>query len=482
MQLNSKKLREEIAGLVKESQTILDTAATTGELTPEFQAEVERIQGKGDEGKDGFVAGEIHKKQTLLASVEKVERQLLDQAKRQPGTEGQVQQGQQPAHESGDEAAEKEALKTPYLRCEKLKIPIRQQFRYGSLKAFKGPQAEKQAYLAGMFFLGALAKDERAVAWCKDHGIDMSFRAALGENQNQLGGVLVPDEIEQTVIDLRESRGVARQECLVTPMASDTKFVPRRTGGLTAYFVDENPTTAITESDKNWDNIRLVARALATLTRYSIQLSDDAVISIGDDLASEIAYAFADKEDRCLFLGDGTSTYGGIYGVPSVAAGSVYTAISGNTAFSTLDLADFEGMVGMLPQYAEANAKWYMSKAAWAASVLRLVDASGGNTYRDMTGGKRELAFLGYPVVIVQVMNTTLAAQVSATNVVLFGDMRQAATFGNRRGISVFPSEHRYMEFNQIGIRGMERFDINFHERGTATVAGSLISMTLPGS
>jgi HK97 family phage major capsid protein len=90
--------------------------------------------------------------------------------------------------------------------------------------------------------------------------------------------------------------------------------------------------------------------------------------------------------------------------------------------------------------------------------------------------------FLGYPVVISQVMNSTLSAQVNATNVALFGDMQMAATLGNRRGLSVFPSEHRYMEYNQIGVRGMERFDINFHERGDATNAGAMISMTLPGS
>jgi hypothetical protein len=55
-------------------------------------------------------------------------------------------------------------------------------------------------------------------------------------------------------------------------------------------------------------------------------------------------------------------------------------------------------------------------------------------------------------------------------------------TFGNRRGVSVFPSEHRYMEFNQIGVRGFERFDLNYHERGTASVAGSLIMLSTPGS
>lgn len=476
MAYNAKKLREQIGESVARCQAILDT----GDLTEELRDEIDRIQGKGEDGKEGFVPGELQKLQSDLKRVEAIDKRTLELAKRQPGTEGQLQQ--EPAGSEKDADDEKDALKKPFARCEKLVIPVRQQFRYGTLKAFKGPHAEKQAYMAGRFFIGALLKDEGCVNWCREHGIDMSFRAALGENQNQLGGVLVPDEIEQTIIDLRESRGVARQECMTTPMTSDTKFVPRRTGGLTAYFVDENPSSGITESDKNWDSVKLVARTLATLTRYSLQLSEDAIISIGDDLASEIAYAFADKEDRCLFLGDGTSTYGGIYGVPAVAAGSVYTAISGNTAFSTLDMADFESMIGQLPQYAEPNAKWYISKAGWAASMLRLIDAAGGNSWRDLATGKRELQFLGYPVVIVQVMNTTLAAQVSATNVVLFGDMRQAATFGNRRGISVFPSEHRYMEFNQIGIRGMERFDINFHERGTASVAGSIISMTLPAS
>jgi HK97 family phage major capsid protein len=164
------------------------------------------------------------------------------------------------------------------------------------------------------------------------------------------------------------------------------------------------------------------------------------------------------------------------------AAGSKYTAISGNTAFSTLDRDDFEAMVGQLPQYAEANAKWYISKAGWAASMLRLIDAAGGNTWRDLASGKRELSFLGYPVVIVQVMNTTLTAQTSTDGLAYFGDMRQSVTFGNRRGMSVFPSEHRYMELNQIGVRGLERFDINYHERGTASAAGSLIMLSTPSS
>ena len=461
----SKKLREKQAELVARCEAIL----TTGELTDDLRAEVDRLQGSGEEGTPEYKPGEIQKLSADIKRLESIEARTAALAKRHTSVTS-----------GGTVADETE----PFARCEALQIPIRQQFRHGKLKAFTDPKnGEKQAYLAGQFFVAALTKNERSVQWCKDHGIGMEIWAAGGENQNQLGGVLVPDEVERAVIDLRETRGIARQECMVTGMAGDTKYVPRRTGGLTAYFIDENPSAAITESDKNWNSVRLVARTLATLSRYSLQLSDDAIISIGDDLASEIAYAFADKEDQCLFNGDGTSTYGGIVGVKSgTAAGSKYTAITGNTAFSTLDRDDFEAMVGKLPQYAEPNAKWYISKAGWAASILRLIDAAGGNTWRDLASGKRELSFLGYPVVIVQVMNTTLSAQTSTDGLVYFGDMRQAATLGNRRGVSVFPSEHRYMEYNQIGVRGFQRFDLNYHERGDSSNAGSLIMLSTPSS
>ena len=41
----------------------------------------------------------------------------------------------------------------------------------------------------------------------------------------------------------------------------------------------------------------MVAKKLAALTLWSSELNEDAMISIGDDLAGEIAYAFSQKED-----------------------------------------------------------------------------------------------------------------------------------------------------------------------------------------
>jgi HK97 family phage major capsid protein len=345
--------------------------------------------------------------------------------------------------------------------------------RHKSLRAYQGQDAELRAYKSGQFLAATLFKNERSAEWCREHGV--RIQASLSESDNTLGGFIVPEEMETAIINLRESYGVFRRESRVIPMASDVKNVPRRTGGLTAYFAGDNGS--LTASDKAWDSVGLTAKKLYALCKYSSELAEDAIVNIGDDLTDEIAYAFANKEDECGFNGTGTSTYGGIVGVlNAMNAGSIYDTLTGNTAFATLDLADFEGVVGRLPQYAEANAKWYISRAGFYASMARLMDSGGGNSITDLQSGVRQPLFLGYPVVFTQVLNSTLTAQTS-TLFAAFGDLRLGSVMGNRRGISVMISEHAYFEYDQLAIRGTERFDINVHEKGTASVAGALIAL-----
>lgn len=348
------------------------------------------------------------------------------------------------------------------------------------VKGFEGPDANYRAYRAGQWALAALFGREDARNWCKDHGIELR---AQSSNNNYLGGYAIVPEFSTAIIDLREQYGVFRRESRVVPMNSDTLLIPRRDGGLTAYFVSENST--ITDSDKTWSQVQLTAKKLATLTRWPSELNDDAVISIASDLASEIAWSFALKEDQCGFLGDGTSTYGGVFGlVPKIDDGthtaSIATTDTGDTAFSSLDLDDFHRAVGLLPLYARANAKWYISSAGFSGSMERLSYSVGGNTKADISGGS-SLSFLGYPVVLSQVMNSTLTTQTS-TVLALFGDLRLAATFGDRSGVMVETSKDRYFELDQLAIRGIERFDINCHDLGTTSVAGPMVAIKTAGS
>lgn len=349
-------------------------------------------------------------------------------------------------------------------------------------KPLRGFGSEEDAYRSGMWFLGHVVGNEQARSWCRDHGAFTPEDRAQSTVANTAGGALVIPEFEQAIIDLREQYGVFRQKARFVSMGSDRMTVPRRTGGVTAYFVSEN--SEITESEKTWDQVTLTARKLACLTKYSSEIAEDALIDMASDLASEIAYAFALKEDQCAFLGTGASTYDGISGLITeltTATASQAEAASGNTAFSTLDLTDFESMIGKLPEYGGIQPEWYIHKAGWAASMMRLADAAGGNTAEVIEGQRRRM-FLGYPVNFVQVMNSTLEAQTSTYGLCYFGDMRMAASMGERRGIRIKTSDQRYFEYDQWGIQGTERIDINIHDVGDTSDAGPMIMLSTPSS
>jgi HK97 family phage major capsid protein len=351
-------------------------------------------------------------------------------------------------------------------------------FRFGQLRAFKGPDARRNAYAAGKFLMASIMGDARSRQWCRDHNIEMRVQT---EGVNTAGGFVVPDAMENAIIDLRETYGAARQNCRPSVMTTDHTVIPRRTGGVTAYFVGE--TTAITESEKSWNQVELTAKKLGALTRMSTDLGEDSVISIADDLANEMAYAFAVKEDQCLVDGDGTSTYGGMTGIrvkmiDGSHAGSYVSAVTPGDNWSEIDLADLTAVMAALPQYADTNAKWYCSKTCKVAVFDRLIAAAGGVTGREMMEGSRTPMFMGYPVVQMAAMPSDDSSALASVIMLFFGDLSMAATFGTRRGITIKVSDQRYIEYDQIGIQATERFCVNVHDIGAGTgVRGPVVGL-----
>jgi HK97 family phage major capsid protein len=355
--------------------------------------------------------------------------------------------------------------------------------KFGQTQVFTkdnfGADADKLAYRAGMWACAAILNRSHAQRWCREHGIDLETRA-LATNVNTAGGVLVPDEMEQAIIIMREEYGVARSECRTVPMGSDTMLMPRWTDGLTHYYVGEN--AAITQSQPSFDQVRLTARKLATLTPFSTELRDDAIINIGDFLATEIAREFAKAEDAALFNGDGTSTYGGIKGARLAISEnsnlvSWVEAAQPHDEIPEVDIDDLLPMMAVLPEHAQANAKWFVSPAFWNLVMLEIMEAGGGQTFATYQAGPTGRSFLGYPCVVSTAMPNGITTSYDAVTMAIFGDMRQAAYLGDRRGVSIFASDQRYLEFDQVGVRGTQRYDINVHGIGNTTTAGPIVGL-----
>lgn len=359
--------------------------------------------------------------------------------------------------------------------------------RDADITSFKSGTREERAFKAygfGQWFIASQFGVKSAVDFCQKNNIALREVKAGAEGVNSLGGALVPIQFDNDLIDLREEFGVFRRNAKISQMTSDTKVVPRRTGGLTAYWGAEN--AQMTDSDKTWDDVELVARKLYALAKYSAEYSEDAIISVGNDLAQEIAYAFSIAEDAAGFNGDGTGAYGRITGVRTKLL-SIYTATGGvglklasGNQWSEITLNDFHGMTAILPMYARrGNVKWYAHQAFYSNVMQRLAFAAGGVTAAEIAAGMKEPRFMGFPVEITQ---TLPAVEANSQIPVLFGDLAAAALFGDRRSTTIAVSEHANFEKEQWTIRGSERLDINVHDVGTTLAAGPMVGLITAAS
>lgn len=357
-------------------------------------------------------------------------------------------------------------------RFASLKIPAKAKV-HGELKAFKGPDAVRDAYIAGNVILAGIYGNEAAIQFCRNHGLQIN--ASMTTGTNSAGGFIVPDEMQSTLIRLREERGIFPQFANRVPMGSDIIRVPRLLADVTAYWVGE--AAEITASDATLGEAELMARKLGALTKVSSELDEDAVVEIGDMITQSMAFAMADKVDEAGFNGDGTSTYGNVLGLKNALDSSAQTtAASGNNSALTLDIDDFEATLGMYPQYTAANPRWFMHSAVYYASAFRLMAAAGGNTTVTLANGVTTPMFLGYPVTFVQVMPSTTGT-LASTIIAYFGDLRLGAAYGTRRSARVEVSTERYFESDLIGIKTTERVAINVHERGSTIRTRPIVAL-----
>ena len=350
-------------------------------------------------------------------------------------------------------------------------------------------KTNEDAYVSGMWFLATLGS-KKAVDFCTDRGIQLQkgFEKVHSTVNNSAGGFLVIPQFENAIIDLRERFGVFRQFSDVMQMTSDTLTIPRRAGGLTAFFPSEN--SAITESaDGSWDQVNLTAKKAAVLTRISAEINEDSIINIADDLAGLIARAFSRLEDDCGFNGDGTGPFARIVGVrnaltnlsgtvANIAGLQVATGTGYAASWNSITLADFNNVLGRLPLYAQeaGDVAWYCSQAFWGSVMQRLALAAGGNAQVDVVNGVTVPSFLGYPVRVAQVLPSASAiSQVP----VLFGNLRMASKFGDRRGTTISVSDSAVVngestfERDQLAVRGTERFDIVVHDVGNQSATAA---------
>lgn len=340
-------------------------------------------------------------------------------------------------------------------------------------RAFPGAGLEVAAAYerCGKWLLATVYGRRDARDWCDRKGV--AIQKAASEGIGSGGGFVVPLELEQAILDLRDSFGAFRRRATIWPMSRDSSVFPRRAAaGATATFFGENSAAA--SAQLTVDGVQLTAKKLGVLITLSSELDEDSIFDLVDYVANELAWAFAAKEDDCAVNGDGTSAYGGMYGFANIVLDGNHNkakVTAGHNTYGALLAADFAAVQAAVRASAIPNAAWYIS--ATGNSVALLNEATGGYIDTQLVDGIPTRFFNGFPIILTNKLSL-VTTSLSGKAMLAFGDMRAAAVLGQRRGITIARSDHRYLDTDQIAILGTERFDAVIHDMGDNANYGSL--------
>jgi HK97 family phage major capsid protein len=271
------------------------------------------------------------------------------------------------------------------------------------------------------------------------------------------------------------------------PMGAGSTQVPKNSALLTMYCPGEGG--AVTQTAPTIATIAMTPKTLCGLTAYSMELEDDSLVALGELLGGLFARSCAYYEDLCGFLGDGTSTYFGFKGITgallavSATIANIKSLVVGaGNIYSELTLANFNSVVGTLPQFADiGSAAWYEHRYFYYTVFVAIALAAGGVQAAEVIqgAGQRQKLQLGYPVNFTQVMPRTAAnSQICS----IFGDLRQGAILGTRGGIEIAQSSERYFDQGLIAILCRDRIAINAHGVGDTTNAGPICGLITAAS
>ncbi len=344
----------------------------------------------------------------------------------------------------------------------------------GRLRAF---EKAEDAYKVGMWFK-AKAGDADAKRWCQDHGVEAR---AMGSTSANSGSSAVPDVLSSTVIRLVDQYSAFAQNATSVTMPSDVLLFPRRTGGTTAYWVDEN--VAITASDPTMNQVTLTAKKVTGAVVVASELLQDSIVSIADFVAAELGLSLANAVEAAAWSGNPSNAPGVAGLVTSYAGGLIkqtssaydYAASLVTAAGDTPDevtKANLLAMMAAVPQHSRQGAKWFCSPFFFATCMQALDLNQGGSVGLSQGMG---LTFLGSPVVLTD----RLPSGADSTGVVmaLYGNMANSSYYGIRQGIEIASSDQVNFLSDQTVIRAVARVAITHANLGTSSVAGPMIGL-----
>jgi HK97 family phage major capsid protein len=288
---------------------------------------------------------------------------------------------------------------------------------------------------------------------------------AMGEGVDSAGGFLVPPEVSDTLIPLRDSVSVLRQLFTSQPIESDTiRFVAQDSGlavAWTAEFAEK------IQSDLSFSEFEAHVYTAAGLATVSNQLLKDAKWNVDRLITADLAKRFVHLEEQAFINGTGNGQPLGIMNTPGVQSipyteaspeqEALLDKISDAITGVQTEFLGFPDAIVMHPRTwgwvakARAESGEYLLGAGAAGQQRRPNEAIPG--YGQGTLPRGEL--FGLPVYTTPNIPTDLG-DANNESAVIVGDFSQGLVL-DREGIVTDTSSHVFFTSNQTVFRSEER-------------------------
>ncbi len=265
------------------------------------------------------------------------------------------------------------------------------------------------------------------------------MQKALGTNIDTAGGPLVGFPTLGELVDMqRNMESFSNAGASQVPLGPNGQmYYPKLNSGSTAYFVPENPATALSTSQPTTGSLTLMAKTLAVRVPLSNQLLKFNLISAEAMVRLDMARVAALRADLSMFAGVGGNEIKGLLTYDTqtawasgtdkvIAFDATTTASDGNT----LNSIDLYKMIGSLPDQVPdvPGLSWIIKKSYWwnrIATARAGGYAAGDGPYlhsfmRSVEDGITSNRFLGNRLVLTsQVPNRVKGNGTTLTAVIL---------------------------------------------------------------
>lgn len=319
-------------------------------------------------------------------------------------------------------------------------------------------------------YLGAIAVAQ-AAATGKSNSWESGTREKLfGQAKDVLGlsagveiktalastDIVLPTQYASQITELVYKYGVARKVATYYPLGATTVKLPRLKTDPTFGFIAVSGS--VTEKVPQIEWVTFTPGKAGGIVRIPSEIDADSIVPLGAFVGRYVARQLAQLEDLCLFASDGTSTYNSITGMGKQSDNDSYTLTlaTTNTHPSDITLANLRALRAKPTGAVLGDSKYYMHMTMEALLVSFNTSATVTPYIRNADG---TATLDGFPIIWVPSMPVyTTSATVSAYQV-FFGDASYWY-FGERMGMDVQTSRDVYFATDEIGIRALERFDI----------------------